>query len=209
MKQLWEWGLKKLHEHNVDLLKDILIPAFSIDKIAVVIGLYFAIKSFRLNAKIAKVSFIHQLTQSHRDIWIRIANDTNLQQIDNPSADPDNVSLEQEKYVVFVLLNTNVAFDAHKEKVYLFSKQAQIDTGEFFNLPIPNAVWNSVKKYYDDDFVEFIENAKEIAQGKPIIKKVINGKFVFLKLILVQPILIPIKFINKEIQKKKKIRIRK
>lgn len=35
----------------------------------------------------------------------------------------------------------------------------QKDIKAFFSLPIPKAVWEQVKPFQDEDFVEFVENS--------------------------------------------------
>ena len=43
--------------------------------------------------------------------------------------------------------------------MYFVENGLREDVANFFNLPIPNAVWQEMKIFQDSDFVRFVEEA--------------------------------------------------
>ncbi|MBW4889204.1 hypothetical protein KXQ82_05735 [Mucilaginibacter sp. HMF5004] len=165
MFSLNDWFNELCTQHHIDPIKDILVPNITVDKIVALIAILFAIRTFISNNKIAKLNFECQLAASHRDIWSRIFQNESLHNISDPLANPTEITKEQRRYIIFIIINTRLAYLAGKSKIQEFSKQAQKDTGAFFNLPLPNHVWQNVKEFYEEDFNQFIHKAKDRAAG--------------------------------------------
>lgn len=98
------------------------------------------------------------MTMSHRDIW-RYINSQNLSRISDSNADPSTITDDERLNISFVLIHVQNVYSATKDNVIekpenqtLFMK----DVGEFFSLPLPYAVWQSLKDYYNEDFQNFI-----------------------------------------------------
>jgi hypothetical protein len=195
MEQVVDGVRNYLHAHQISIIKDIIVPAFGIDKILALIALLYAIRSFKSSYKVGKVNFLIQLTASHRDIWSKI-HQSNLIRIKDPKADINSITEDESRYVIFIIMNMRTLFEAHINKVYDFNKASQFDTGKFFNLPIPNHVWQNSKIFYDDAFVKFMDaikiNAKIRMSGvNPksriylfymILKKKIKKRFILYKI---------------------------
>lgn len=177
-----------LQAHHVDFFKDIILPNLSIDKWVAVISLIILIRTFIKSNKIAILNFDTQLATSHRDIWSKIISDVDLQEIANPdnaTVSFNDIDAKQRRYVNFIIINTCLAYNAHKLKIRRYPFEAQTDTGSFFNKPIPNLIWENTKKYYEKDFVEFIDSSKKYAlngsRGKNFFRR-------FLHLIFIAPL---------------------
>lgn len=133
----------------------------------IVIGLVFTGCGFVLNAystlkgiKSRKLSNYQELTKSHRDLWKLTLDKPELySRILDASANISKASItSQERRFVHLLL-------LHMTAAYYFSKQSEIveieklkfDIDEFLSLPIPRAVWLESQKYFNRDFVSFVE----------------------------------------------------
>lgn|GEM_PF-819803 len=165
-----------LHSHDVKIVKDIIVPTFSLDKIIALIGLYYIIKTFVSSYKLSRVNFLYNLTQSHRDIWSKILSLGKTNILD-PKANPESITPEEEWNLIFLILNLKVSYEAHCAKIKRLSKQEIIDIGEFYTLPLPNHVWEKIKRFHEKDFILFVENAKQSCSDK---KSSLRGKLIFL-----------------------------
>lgn len=182
MSSLWDVLYCFFKDRGVDPFKDILLPFLAPDKLLTLIGIIYAVRTFSNSYKLNRVNFIYQLTQSHRDIWSKI-HQAKIERIIDPNADTATISEEEKRHVIFIVLNTKVSYEAHKVKVYPITKEVQLDVGAFMNLPIPNKVWESLKYYYERDFVNFVDKCKKDAQGEPKknIISVIQGTYFTIK----------------------------
>lgn len=158
-----------LNANDVNVVKDIIVPNLHLDKWVGVISLIILIKTFIKSNKIAALNFATQLVMSHRDIWARIAENKRLLKITDLSDNIktlDQIGKDQRRYVIFIIINTNLSYKAFKLKIQDYPIEAKVDTGSFFCKPIPNIVWNANKDYYEKDFVAFVEDAIKIAKGE-------------------------------------------
>lgn len=149
-----------LHSHNVSLVKDVLIPSVGIDKILTLVGLYYVIKTFKYSNKLAKVNFITQLTQNHRDIWARISADKLQERITNVNGDPNTLTRAEKTHILNVILHIKTSYEAHIAHVKKLNAEEIHDIGSFLNYPLANRTWNEVKRWHEKRFVKFIEKAK-------------------------------------------------
>ncbi|MBE9602660.1 hypothetical protein [Pedobacter sp. MC2016-24] len=143
--------------YDVNFVKDVLIPTFGIDKIIAFIAIIYAIRSFRTNNNIAKINLLVQFSIAHRDIWARII-DSGNSRINDPSADPNQISTKEERYVVFLINHIKTLFESSKDGLYDFNKASRLDVGNFFSKPIPRKIWETKKRFHTGSFVTFIEN---------------------------------------------------
>jgi len=167
-----------LTKHKVDAVKDIFVPTFGLDKLIALIAIIYAIRSFRTNNKIARVNLLFQLNNSHRDIWSGIVK-SNLTRINDPNADSIQITVEEERYIIFLLLHIHTLFEASEKNLYDFNSSSRLDVGTFFNHPLPSSVWNRKKQFYSTPFSNFIDNVKAEAQGSSLPHPKILVKLLF------------------------------
>lgn len=148
--------------YQINIFKDVILPNLSIDKWLAIITLIIFVRTFIKSNRIAALNFDTQLAMSHRDIWTKISECSELIKIThqfNGSITIDNITAKQRRYVNLIIINTHLAYKAHKLKIRKYPIESQIDSGHFFNKEIPNLIWNDIKKYYEDDFIKFIDNS--------------------------------------------------
>ena len=61
--------------------------------------------------------------------------------------------------MLFLILHLASSFEARKHGMYFVENGLREDVANFFNLPIPAAVWQEMKIYQDYDFISFVESA--------------------------------------------------
>ena len=66
-------------------------------------------------------------------------------------------SVEEDLFVNFLILHVNSTHRAMREGMYVKPEGLQKDLRFFFSLPIPQAVWRTVRPFHDKDFVRFVE----------------------------------------------------
>lgn len=166
-----------LHNHEIKIIKDIIIPILSPEKIVAIIGIYYVVKTFQANYKLSRVNFIHQLTISHRDIWLKVAE----KRIDfaKPIEGLDNISSEEYRFAIFIILHIKMSYEAHRAKVSVQREGEFADIGTLLNKPLPNAVWEQIKDLHESDFVFYIDSCKHLADPEkyPRPKKIFLDNF--------------------------------
>lgn len=175
MYELWCRAEKFLKSHDVDLIKDILVPNISVDKIVAFAALIYAIRAFNSSYNLSRANFTYQLIQSHRDLWSKI-HALNLTRITDPNADPSTITSDEERYIIFLILHIEASFEAHRTNVLRVNRYSLVDIGEIFLLPLPKLVWSRIEMVNDKEFVKFIKFCAELAAGKkyesPIVRKI-------------------------------------
>ncbi|MDQ1086179.1 hypothetical protein [Siphonobacter sp. SORGH_AS_1065] len=172
-----------LHQHNISIIKDIVVPSIALDKIVAIVGLYYVIKTFRFSNNLSKLNFISQLTQNHREIWSRIVEKELNERITDISADPKTLTKTEKRYILYVILHIKTSYQAHILKVKRLSQEEIKDMGNFLNYPLASQTWNEVKYWHEKKFVKFIEDAQCKAKlNKTSKKRILFSKFArFLK----------------------------
>jgi hypothetical protein len=130
-------------------------------------GLFFAGWSLHLNAQTQRAANLLTLTVQHRDIWKMLYEQPKLARVLEPKLDlfKHPVTDDEARFVSFLILHLNASYQAIKADVLLKAEGLTADVQEFFALPIPKNVWQKMRKFYDADFVAFVEmtHAKEPA----------------------------------------------
>jgi hypothetical protein len=135
-------------------------------------GLFFAGWSLRLDTQAQQVANLLNLTGQHRDIWKMLYEEPKLTRVLEPNLDlvKNPMTADESRFVGFLILHLNASFKAIKAGVLMRAEGLASDIQQFFDLPIPQAVWQKLRKYYDADFVDFIEttNKKAPPDGRAI-----------------------------------------
>lgn len=134
------------------------------------IALFLNFFSTLRNIKSQKISNYQEITKSHRDLWkLTIDNDQKYKRLleydinilDTPP------TYSERKFVQLVFLHMTSAFYFAKYSHMLEIEKMAMDFDEFLSMPIPRVIWRDAKKYYNSDFVRFVD-------GKFIDKKIIK-----------------------------------
>ena len=126
---------------------------------AVAAALMFAGLAFVLDVRTRRASNLIRLSERHRDLWERLYTNPKLTRILDPDADVRRtpVTAEEEVFVLFVFLHLSDTW--HVMKAGLFEKPDGLreDIRRFFSLPVPRAVWHTVRSLQDKAFARFVE----------------------------------------------------
>jgi len=128
--------------------------------VGIVGGLFFTGWSIHLSTETERVSNLLKITEQHREIWKMAMDEPKLVRIlkaklnlsDNP------VSADEARFVGFLINHLNTSFHSMKAGVLVQTEGLSADIRSFFALPIPQAVWQKSKIYYDTEFVKFVES---------------------------------------------------
>ena len=117
---------------------------------------YFAIKS---DTRSRKVEHLLQINQSQREIWNKIYSNPELYRIKETDVDLDlqPITLSERRLIQETILHIYAVHQAIKNKQLKGGKMEK-EIGDYLRLPIPNKVWQEVEKYYDVQFVKYIND---------------------------------------------------
>ena len=130
-----------------------------LNAIGVVGGLFFTATALRSDAKARQIANLLTVTSNHREIWKEFFHRPELARVLDPSADiaKQTITPAEEEFVNFVILHLSSVFYAMRDEMIIKLEGLRRDTGSFFSLPIPQAVWEKTKGFQNDDFVAFVE----------------------------------------------------
>jgi hypothetical protein len=113
-----------------------------------------------LGKRTEKVSNYLLLTQCHRDVWKII--------IDHPKyydsifvKQSEKLSTEEKQFLTFVFLHMTCTFELIKNKQITDIEALRLDIGELMTSKAVSNRWKDIQKYYNQDFINFIQDCKE------------------------------------------------
>jgi hypothetical protein len=114
-------------------------------------------------ATVRHVENLFTLTRNHREIWTSLVDRPELSRVLEPAVDliGNPISQSERLIVLFLILHLASSFEAQKRGMYLSEQGLRKDVSQFFELPIPAAVWTELKPLQSRDFVEFVERCRE------------------------------------------------
>jgi hypothetical protein len=138
-----------LGEHWFDVLQTASILA----------GFFTAAYTMRTNTSERKIGNLFALTTSHREIWSKLYEQKELSRVLSPSVNlrQHPVTLEEELFVHILILHVRTAFKARELGMQFDDDAVAADIRQFFNRPIPLAVWERSKVFQDSEFVDFVD----------------------------------------------------
>ena len=131
-------------------------------------GLWFAVFSIVKNTQVRneevkeqKIANLLAITASHREIWKIYLYCNNLERIRDVVADTTKhpITHRERVFVNLVIQQVNSVYYTMADQLVVEYDGIRRDIGEFFSLPIPNAVWRSAKPLQSHDFAAFVESA--------------------------------------------------
>ncbi len=126
---------------------------------AVTVTLLFTGLAFTLDVKARRAANLIRLSERHRNLWERIYTDPRLVRILDPDADVARtpVAPEEELFMIFVILHLSDTYQVIRAGFFQKPEGLREDIRRFFSLPIPRAVWRTVRDLQDKPFARFVE----------------------------------------------------
>jgi hypothetical protein len=130
-----------------------------IQTVGIVGSLLFAAYTTHKDERGRRIANSIAINEQYRKIWQTIYERPKLARVLDKDADlkKDPVSIEEERFVMTLILHLGTAFRAMKDGEFVTLEGLQKDVQQFFLLPIPKAVWEKLKPLQDENFVKFIE----------------------------------------------------
>jgi hypothetical protein len=131
-----------------------------IQAVCVVGTLLFAAYTFRKGEKAQRIANLIAIKQEYSDVWRTMYDHPELSRVLEKSVDLDKhpVTTQEWLFVKMLVLHLDTVRRAKKIDVFVKLQGLQMDIREFFSLPIPKTVWDSLKVFHDDDFTTFVES---------------------------------------------------
>lgn len=130
---------------------------------AILITLIFTFIQLRRSDQSNRTLIALELTAAHREIWKLLFESPQLSRILEEKPDIENTPIvKQEKiFVNFVIRHMAAVFSANKQGMFTVRDVYKTDLADFLVLPIPNRVWQDIKKYQTPEFAKFIDSLLE------------------------------------------------
>lgn len=124
----------------------------------IVAGFVLSYIAIRGDTKSRKVAHLLQIVQSHRDIWTKTYTHPELLRIRKEDVDLEKhpISEAERRMSQEVIMHIFAVYEAIQNK-QLDKGEMEKDIVDYISRPIPNAVWQDVKRYYKKKFVKFID----------------------------------------------------
>lgn len=140
-----------LDNHGFDLL----------EAVGIIASLILSAASFQRSHQSRRISNLISLSQAHREIWKEfVAYGSQLARIREHKVDltKEPVTNAEETFIVAVVQHLGVVFRSTKIDLTVKPEQLERDVVQFFQYPVPKAVWNKLRTYQDGDLVKFVDN---------------------------------------------------
>ena len=134
---------------------------------SILTGFFTAAYTIRTNTRERKIGNLFALTTAHREIWSRLYEREELSRVLSESVNlrREPITSEEELFVHTLILHLRAAFKARDLGMQFDDDAVAADIRQFFNRPIPSAVWERSKVFQDRKFVEFVERCIEPRAG--------------------------------------------
>jgi len=135
---------------------------FNLIQTAGVIGtLLFAGLGLHREASAKEIQNLLTLAEHHRDLWSKISGNKDLVRIFKADADVEQnpPTIAESEFLNLVLVHFETGWSVANAGGITTLLDMQLDVRGFFSLPLPRAVWEKTKKYRNQRFVRFVENA--------------------------------------------------
>jgi hypothetical protein len=128
--------------------------------VGIVGGLLLAAYTTWKDGRARRVTNSISINDQHRRIWKDLYKPQDLARVLKSDADikKQPVTIGEEMFVTTVIAHLSTVFRAIKDGEFIKVEGLRRDVREFFTLPIPNTVWNSLKFFQDSEFVQFVES---------------------------------------------------
>ena len=133
-----------------------------LSSVGIIAGLWFTAFSLRADAKTRRVANLLTIVTNHREIWKVFLNDKSLERIRDASADIIKTPITEAEriFVNMVIQHLGSMYYAMSDQLVVKLEGMRPDIAQFLSLPIPRDVWEKIKVYQNDGFVEFVESCR-------------------------------------------------
>jgi hypothetical protein len=130
--------------------------------IGIIAGLWFTAFSLRSETKTRRIANLLTITANHREIWKEFLNNPKLARVRDTAADivKQPATDDERLFVIMVILHISSAFYAMKDGLVVKLEGLRGDVTQILARPVPNAVWEKIKQFQNDDFVAFVESCR-------------------------------------------------
>ena len=128
--------------------------------VGIISGLWFTAISLRSETKTRRIANLLTLTHNQRELLQVFYKNLELTRILDASADTASPPINRGEmiYTSALIQHLSSAYRAMQSDLTVKPEGLRRDVREFFELPIPKAVWEKIKPFQDRDFVEFVED---------------------------------------------------
>jgi len=127
--------------------------------VGIIGGLLLTAYTLRKDEKARKVSNLIAINAQYERIWNEFYARPMLHRVLRPDVDlgKEPISDDEQLFVKTLIFHLDAVRRAMDAGVFVEIQKLQKDIQNFFAFPIPHAIWNKIKPFQDEDFVEFIE----------------------------------------------------
>lgn len=131
-----------------------------IQTIAIFTALVISAIEFRKAQRLRSVSIEYEIVKSHRNLFIHLISDPQLMRVIDEKVDlvKEPVTPKEKIYVSLLILHIYSVFQANKAGLLTTTTTDRASIADFFQWPIPRAVWSMNKDMYREEFVAFVHD---------------------------------------------------
>ena len=133
--------------------------------VGIVGGLLFTAYATWKDERARRIGNSIAITEQYRQIWKELYERAELSRVLAKDADVKKqpVSIQEELFVKTLVLHLGTVYRAMNHSEFVKLEGLRRDVREFFTLPIPREVWQRVKSFQDEDFVQFVGKCQQMA----------------------------------------------
>jgi|SRR2546429_3617918 len=138
-------------EHWFDLLQTV----------GIIGGLLLTAYTLRKDEKARKISNLIAINAQYQRIWNEFYACPMLRRVLRTDVDlgKEPISDDELLFVKMLLFHVDTVRRATDAGLFVEIQKIQKDIQDFFSFPIPQAIWEKLKPFQNEDFVEFIESS--------------------------------------------------
>ncbi len=130
----------------------------SFEGLIVTLGLFLTAFTIHKDERARKIANMLAIHERYDRLWTRLFTNPELQRILKKDVDVNRkpVTDEEMLFVKMLFLHLDTVRRATHEGMFVKLQGLKRDVADFMSLSIPRSVWQRIKPFQDDDFVEFI-----------------------------------------------------
>ncbi len=127
--------------------------------VGIVGGLLFTAYAVRKDERARKITNLIALNERHDYIWSKFYERPELARVLKKEVDLNRQPISDEEWLFakMLIIHLDTVCRAVKAGMFIEIKGIKSDVREFLRLPIPKMVWEKIRPFQDEDFVEFVE----------------------------------------------------
>lgn len=132
-----------------------------IQTVGIVGGLSLTRAAANREARAKEIENLLALSEQHRELWKEIPRRKNMARVFQRDTDPLSTpaTVEETEFLNLVIVHFQTGWCIAKTGGLMTLAEMKADVRNFFNLPLPCAVWENTKHSRNKAFVRFVEKA--------------------------------------------------